>query len=300
MNRPSLDVIFSLCACIFLTACDGSSNNKSDENDNISATALAAAEQQPSSVADLFGSDAATLFSDDPASSKSEFLTTGASNTSASFWMCTFTQDGLYLNRSELRFNLDGSGAVGASTMDWAEQLGLILVEGETETFSLVNMEFGFRLYTADMFTADVTNGQVVNCDWTGLPRTGQLLNDPTDNLDATDEEIFVDAIISTGIDISEQDTYWTCQFANASKPVEIFYFFANGRYLATSQGRWGPSGPRDIFLQPESSDPQVWSDIEFDEPTEVGYTRFSALSSIDGDVECSIGGKPKAEVYVP
>lgn len=304
MYRSMLKFSVSLSMCLLLAACGGGNDSMSGVNEVDGNLEIAAASQvqaeQEISVAELLGEQGLGLFSDDPATSKREFLITGATVSSTSFWMCTFVESGHFLDRGPVRFNLDGSGSMGSTLISWEDSSGLFRIEGENEAFSIVNIEFDRRLYPADLFTADLTDGRTINCDWTGPPRTGQLLNDPMDDAIATDEDLFLDARLSTGIDLRDQDTYWNCQFGNANVPDAIYYFFSNGRFLAAEQGRWGLSGHRDIYITPDDGDSEIWSDIRFGELTDEGFNTFEATSDELGFVSCTIGGKPLAQVYVP
>lgn len=246
-------------------------------------------------VVDLLQRPETELLLDGSSLKYSRLLVTGSSANSSSFWMCTFSNDGKFVERSALRFNLDGSGVYLGQPISWSEVEEAVLVRSETDELILNEILFEQRLQPSDMLFAKVSSGSRLACDWSGLPRSGELLNDPVENERAKYETLFLDTAIVTGTDPSDDQMFWECE-SNLNGVSEDFQFsfFSSGEYSGRSTGRWKMVAEDQLALSSNDSLSIFLAEISFGYDPLLGYNSFSSNHSQLGEISCVLSGRQR------
>ncbi len=228
------------------------------------------------------------------------YLPTGSDESDVqNTWFCTYTSNGEYLDRKEMRLFESGLATVDGVAGSWSLDEASFTVNYGISSDQFDGLVFATRYSNADVFNASTAEGIDMTCDWSGPPRDGGILDDGNNTLGI--EEITgdtIDDLLSTGRSDQAHDTHWLCQSdAPAGELFELF-LFDDGTMISTSEGRWSRVSATAIELRINGAT-ELLGNVDIDATT--GSARFSAFtadSSVRGPIACQWNGKPRASAW--
>lgn len=241
---------------------------------------------------------ALALLEDGNGSLERLFVNNSASDSLDSFWYCTILRDGAFVDRQQLYINAGGGGSLDGADIKWTVENDLIHLETDRTSSILTDTSFSERLFPADQFSARVSDGSDLRCDWSGEPRQGEIFHDesdtfPTPTVFELTRGTYLSQVLTTDNNPSLRFANWSCSSQDGLITDRLYQFHENGRLGENSEGSWSASISDQVTLSVDASATgETWNRFVFpgivSVDLDIDLTFFTVQSDVSGSLSCS------------